>query len=99
MDDILMYGLAILLGMILAFKLVQDKQKGTTTRVRISPTIDAISYIDAWLPKDNRSKNILLGKIIVLVYILIALMINYTFLYLMIVLPILFHIEYFKEDD
>lgn len=79
-------------GLYLGTKLVQAREKGKVRRTPLK-LLDGIMLMD--VPKTPNEKNIILGKVLVIFYMFLGVVIS-PYFYLMTILPVLYHIEYFK---
>lgn len=63
------------------------------------PIVGNILMTEWWMPKTAHEKNIILGKVMVFCYVCLAfIMTKYeAYMLLLTAMPILYHVEFFKE--
>jgi len=95
--QLVVYGVVIGLGLILGrsvYKSYEDGKKGENlTHV---PLVGALLNVNGWMPKTGHDKNIILGKIITVAYVIFANF--YPIMWVFVGVSIVYHLDYFKEN-
>jgi hypothetical protein len=101
MDEIILIGIVIVFGLWLGVKTRKDREKGKIDTLKNVPFVGKLSLFELWQPKNNRDKNIILGKLLVVYYCIILFIldgINQMIFAVMVLIPVLFHLEFLNED-
>jgi hypothetical protein len=85
--------LGVLFGVFVHFNQVKGKQSATAK----TPIVGPMLAYEFWWPHSAHDKNILVGKVVVFGYMLLV-MYHYIFIFFAII-PVLFHLEWFDEND
>lgn len=101
LEQIFVYSVAGIIGAYISIKTIRDREKGKTDTYQKVPIVGAFSTTDYWWPKDNKGKNILLGKLYVFFLVFFSAYIDRYKIFLLIfaLVAVLYHINWFSEDE
>jgi len=92
----IVWGLALLIGGAIGVKAMRNKEKGDSSAGMAKvPVFGNFFMFDSWKPDTALKKNIIVGKVLMIFYVLLAIWKPYCWIF--VAMGLLYHLDYFEE--
>ena len=94
--QIVVWGTALLIGLVIGIRTMQNREKGNASGgFEKVPIVGRFMFFEEWKPDTAIKKNIMIGKVIMIAYVLMAVWKPYCWIFVL--MGLLYHIDYFEE--
>jgi len=90
--------LASSLGLLIGWYVHHNQKKGHQANTAKLPIMGPMLAYEYWWPKTAHDKDIIIGKLMVVYYMLLAAFVT-SYFYLFLIVPVLFHFEWFNPKN
>jgi len=98
LTQIAVWGLALLIGGAIGVKAMRNREKGNPSGgFEKVPVVGRFFWFEEWKPDTPLKKNIIVGKVLTIFYVLLAVWKPYCWIF--VAMGLLYHVDYFEEEE